>query len=58
MGLENLGFGDKSKYETNKVNMFDRLDDAQSTATPHIYWGGRTCPARKSLNKSNSIRIP
>jgi hypothetical protein len=35
--------------DNKKIIVFDRLDDPESVATPHICWGGRTFPARNSF---------
>jgi hypothetical protein len=45
MRLEELGF----RARQIKVNMFDRLDDTQSAAAPHIYWGGEDLPRKEFL---------
>jgi hypothetical protein len=51
--LEKLERG-KSKYETIKGNVFDRLDDEPpSVVALYIYRVGRFCPARKFFYKPN-----
>jgi hypothetical protein len=49
---KSLGFVVKCKYETHKVNMFDRFDDTQSAAAPHIYLGGEDLPCKEMFYSS------
>jgi hypothetical protein len=54
MRFEELGSEDKSKYETIKGKLFDRLDgELQSAVALYIYTVGRSCRARKSFYKPN-----